>query len=905
MHLFSKPAQKWWKLLVIALVVAGAGWYVAPSHPKPFRLGLDLKGGTHLVYEADTSKLAGTDTGSAMEGIRDVIERRVNALGVAEPVVQLTEVGGQWRLIIELAGVYDTAAAIDAIGKTPVLEFRELRSESSATPEQQRELDRLNADAKRKAQEEILPQALAKDGDFATLARVNSEDPGSKEKDGDLGWFRRGTMVPEFEKAVFDQLKEGQVTKKLVETEFGWHIIRKTGEREAVEGVEGVKGVEGIKDIQAVTESGKSATVEVKTATPSDLRPPISDPRSLEVRASHILIRKKTLRDFLGPEADWVRTELGGAHLKAAYLSFDQTSAAPMVSLEFNDEGAKLLEEISERNIGKPLGIFIDGMSPIDENDDGVIDAQDVYAPTIQDKLTGGSAVITGNMTVPRAKQIASNLQAGALPVPITVLSQTTVGPTLGAESVAASGRAALIGFALVAAFMLLYYRLPGLAAVLSLGAYAVLTLALLKALGTTLTLAGIAGFVMSLGMAVDANVLVFERMREELRRGRSLLDAIGEGFVRAWAAIRDSNATTLLTCLILASFSSSVVKGFAITLGVGVVVSMVSALVITRTVLLVLAGRGRASLRWYLAVRPRDWAVRLGVHVVRARRRWFVLSAAVVLASVAAIGIWRFNLGIDFTGGTLLELRFAGARPDAAVVRERATTAGAERVLVQLAGDQSVIIRAAPMTDTVHTAIREAYAGAATEDRYESIGPSIGRELARRTAIGVVLSLALIAGYIAWVFRKAGREVSPWAYGGVALIAMAHDVLIPMGVFAALGAFRGVEVGAPFVAAALTILGYSINDTIIVLDRVRENVGRLHGKPFGELVALSLGETFARSINTTLTTLLALLAVILVGGASIQPFAIALSIGIGVGAYSSVFVAAPLLVTLQHRKKT
>lgn len=901
---FGRRSRKWWSLLGIIFVLAGAVWSIRPSHPRPFRLGLDLKGGVHLVYAADTSGLAGTDAESAMAGIRDVIERRVNALGVAEPIVQLTEVGGQWRLIVELAGVYDTQAAIEAIGKTPVLDFREVRGDSSATADQQAELDRRKAAAKRKAQEEILPQALAKDGDFTTLARVHSEDPGSKERGGDLGWFRRGTMVPEFEKAVFDQLKEGEVTKQLVESQFGWHIIQKTGEREVEEPATTAASQPTVRvpSITATTESGAPASIEVQPVT-NETPPAAVLAKVREVRASHILIRKTTLRDLLGAEADWQRTELGGAHLKRAYLAFDQSSGQPVISLEFNDEGAALLEAISERNVQKPLGIFIDGMSPIDENEDGVIDAHDVYAPTIREKLSGGSAVISGNMTVPRAKQLASSLQAGALPIPITILSQTTVGPTLGQESIAASARAAIVGFVLVALFMLAYYRLPGVAAILALGAYAVLTLAVLKLLGTTLTLAGIAGFVMSMGMAVDANVLVFERMREELRRGRSLLDAIAEGFARAWAAIRDSNATTLLTCLILASFSSSVVKGFAITLGIGVLMSMISALVITRTTLYVLAGRGRASLRWYLAARPHDWAMRLGAHVIRRRRSWFVLSSIVVLASIAAIGVWRFNFGIDFTGGTLMEMRFSGERPVVAAVRERAVELGATRVQVQLAGEESVILRAAPMTDAVHAAIRDAYAGTASEDRYESIGPSIGRELAQRTAVGALLALVLVTVYIAWVFRKAGRAVSAWAYGGVALLAMAHDVLIPMGVFAVLGAFRGVEVGAPFVAAALTILGYSINDTIIVLDRVRENVARLHGKPFGELVAMSLGETFARSINTTLTTLLALLAVFFVGGPSVQYFALALMIGIGVGAYSSVFVAAPLLVAWHMRR--
>ena len=266
------------------------------------------------------------------------------------------------------------------------------------------------------------------------------------------------------------------------------------------------------------------------------------------------------------------------------------------VGLEFNDEGAKLFAVITARNFnattgGKPIAIFIDGRSPIDTSGDGVIDDRDLYAPVVQGVISGGKARITGQLTVETAKQLARRLQAGALPVPIQLLAQTTVGATLGEAAVVASLRAALIGYAFVALFMLLRYRLPGLVADLALVAYMAFVLAVMKLLGATLTLAGIAGFVMSIGVAVDANVLIFERFREEVRLGRSLLDALSEGFRRAWTSIRDSNMTALITCVILATFSSSVVKGFAVTLGIGVLVSMFTAITVSRTFLTLVAG--------------------------------------------------------------------------------------------------------------------------------------------------------------------------------------------------------------------------------------------------------------------------------------------------------------------------
>lgn len=292
-------------------------------------------------------------------------------------------------------------------------------------------------------------------------------------------------------------------------------------------------------------------------------------------------------------------------------------------------------------------------------------------------------------------------------------------------------------------------------------------------------------------------------------------------------------------------------------------------------------------------------------LRIVPHRRTWYTISGITVGASLLAVLVWGFNLGIDFTGGSLLELEFtAGPRPGTETVTRRVEELGADRVKVQTAGDRSLIIRTAPMTPAIRVGIVRTFQDVATERRFESIGPSIGAELARKTALAIVLALVAIIGYVAWSFRKVGREVPSWVYGGTAIIALFHDVFVPMGIFAILGHFRNVEVDAPFIAAVLTILGYSVNDTIIIFDRVRENLLTLRGKSFAEIVEVSAHQSFARSINTTLTTLLALLAVVLVGGASIRWFAVALMIGIGVGAYSSIFIAAPLLVTWHERRR-
>jgi preprotein translocase subunit SecD len=298
------------------------------------------------------------------------------------------------------------------------------------------------------------------------------------------------------------------------------------------------------------------------------------------------VVRKKNKYDYIQPVSPWKNTGLSGQQLKKASLSYDQYTNAPNISLEFNDEGNKLLEKITEENVGKPMAIFLDSQSIIDTNGDGKIDSQDLYAPRIQEKISGGRAQITGIENIIEAQTLVKRLNTGALPVPIKLISQQTLGSTLGQDSIQKSIKAGLIGYICVAIFMILYYRLPGLLSVIALAIYGVLILAIFKLLGITMTLAGITGFILSVGMAVDANVLIFERMKEELKLGKTNGAAVDEGFNRAWPSIFDSNITTIISSVILILLSTSLVKGFAITLLIGVLISMFSAITITRSFL-------------------------------------------------------------------------------------------------------------------------------------------------------------------------------------------------------------------------------------------------------------------------------------------------------------------------------
>jgi len=371
---------------------------------------------------------------------------------------------------------------------------------------------------------------------FVDLAKANSTEPGAKDRGGDLGWFARGSMVKPFEDAAFALPKNG--ISSVVETEFGYHLIWKSDERKIP-----------------------------------------------EYHIARILIRTKSQQDYLKPQSPWKETSLTGKQLKRAFVDFNNPTNSPQIGLEFNDEGKKLFAAMTQANVGKPIAIFLDG--------------QPISIPTVQQPILDGSAVITGQFTLQEAKLLAQRLTTGALPVPIALLSQQTIGPSLGAESMQKSLDSGLFGFLLVALFMLFFYRLPGVLAVVALIIYTSLSLSVFKIWPVTLSLAGIAGFILSIGMAVDANILIFERMKEELRAGKKLDSAVVEGFKRAWTSIRDSNVSSLITCIVLFSFSASLIKGFALTLAIGILVSMFSAIVTTRVFLKVVAGWRIAKNRW------------------------------------------------------------------------------------------------------------------------------------------------------------------------------------------------------------------------------------------------------------------------------------------------------------------
>jgi len=642
---FPKGRKKvWWAFSFVLVLAIAAGLITFGNYynqavsnykiplPKvkeiPFQLGLDLLGGSQLTYDANVSGVALADQSSAVDGARDVIEKRVNVFGVSEPLVQVDRgVDGTYRIIVELAGIKDIRDAIKKIGETPLLEFKEERTAPAAlTDAQKKDMADYNKNAQAKAQD-VLGKLLS-NGDFAALAKTYSEDDATKNNGGDMGWVAAKDN-PDLAKAA-EQVGIGKTSRDLSTTTVGYQLLKVDGKQvseveashilicyqgsescqsgltkdQAYAKIKALKAQATPKNFVDLAKAnstdagtkdkggalgffGKGAMVapfetEVFAQKVGTISYVVESKfgyhliyktgENFEYKISHILIKTKSQVDYLGPDSQWKNTELTGKNLKRATVDFNQRDNTPEVSLEFDDAGAKLFEQITGRNVGKPVAIYLDGY-PISE-------------PTVNEAITGGKAVISGNFTVTEAQDLAKRLNAGALPLPITLVNQQTVGASLGQESVANSLKAGIVGLILVALFMIIYYRFLGVLSVLALSVYGLLSLAIFKLWPVTMTLSGIAGFILSIGMAVDANILIFERLKEELRAGKSLTQAIQEGFARAWPSIRDSNFTTILVSLVLIEFATSVIKGFAVTLLLGVLISMFSAITVTRTLL-------------------------------------------------------------------------------------------------------------------------------------------------------------------------------------------------------------------------------------------------------------------------------------------------------------------------------
>ncbi|MEO3845568.1 protein translocase subunit SecD [Streptomyces sp. B22F1] len=609
----------------------------------------------------------------------------------------------------------------------------------------------------------------------------------------------------------------------------------------------------------------------------------------------------KVLRDEAGQPLRLGPAALTGADVADAGALFDtQQARGWFVTVGFDGDGGSGWAGLTGAAACAPPG---DQARRIAIVLDGKVISSPQVDPGVgcRTGITGGSTQITGDFGRDEARELALLVNGGALPMPLETVEQRTVGPTLGADAISASAWAALIGAALTSVFIIVVYRLLGLLATVALACYALISYAALAALGATLTLPGLAGFVLAIGMAVDANVLVFERAREEYAAGRrpTVRTALAGGFRKAFSAIADSNVTTLIAAGLLFLLASGPVRGFGVTLAIGVLASMFSALVVTRVLAEYAAGRralrvrpGRSGIAGHGRVRA--WLVRRDPKLMRHSRRWLALSGVALLLAGSGIVARGLDFGVEFTGGRLIE--YATTQPvDADDARAALADAGQPRAVVNTSGDSELTVRTEELSDDEAaevTAAVDELGGGAEMVRDEMIGPSLGEELRTGAfiALGVVLAAQLV--YLAVRFR--------WTYATSAVAALVHDAVILVGVFA----WLGKPIDGVFLAALLTVIGYSVNDSVVLYDRVRELVAADRRKPFRTAANTAILQTLPRTVNTGMGAVFILAALALLGGGALTDFALALLVGIAAGTYSSVFTATPLAIELDAGRR-
>ncbi|MEI6915630.1 MAG: protein translocase subunit SecD, partial [Armatimonadota bacterium] len=582
--------------------------------------------------------------------------------------------------------------------------------------------------------------------------------------------------------------------------------------------------------------------------------------------------------------------ELTGADLKSNSRG-DIQGMESVVLIEFKPRGKDIFAEFTRRHTGEILAMVLNG--------------DILSAPNIEEPILNGQARVSGSFTPATAQRLADNLNAGALPVPLRIVEQNVVEATLGLQYVKQSLQAGLIGLAFVVTFMVIYYLLPGLVAVFALAMYTLFTIAIFKLMQVTMTLPGFAGFILSIGMAVDANILIFERTKEELRGGKTLHSAIDAGFNRAWTAILDSNVCTLITCFILVMFTSGPVVGFAKTLAIGVLVSMFTAVTVSRTLLHMVSNMGFAQnaklyglgLQWGQAR-----VGHVGFDVIGRSNLWFGLSIASIIVGMYFLITSGLKPGIDFTGGSMIQASVpaTATAPQIQDALRSIDVIGTVQIAREQSGGATAYIRTKEL-DTekakeLGTAIASKIEGAKVL-RADKVGSAISSEITRNAIIAVIIASLAIMLYLSVRFAFGGFAEG-LKFGICALIALLHDILVVLGASALFGKLFGWEIDGAYVTAVLTVVGFSVHDTIVIFDRIRENQrNKLRGESFDQMVNRSILQSFARSINTSFTVVLVLTALMIWGGSVIRHFTAVLLVGIISGTYSSIFNASPLLV--------
>ncbi len=824
-------------LLVIVAALVGALMLEVPGTPahRSPTLGLDLKGGLEVVLQAQ--KIPGHPLTTAdLDTAVSIMQQRINGLGVNEPEIRKQEPN---QIVIQLAGVHDPNKAAKLIGQTAVLELYDLEGD----------LHSPSIDTQ--------GNPVSFPTRYGVLAPVQSLAKTGKPAEYYLFGPKKNLIAgPSSTKAGLFDISRPKLRK---------------GEK-----------------IFAVPEGLVVITCGGTTPPPAVCPGTNADP----TQVNYYLFNH--------------RPAITGKDLNAGGVTQDfDSTGQPIVRLSFHSHGDHVFENVTRtlyergklRNANQHFAIVLDGdlkaFPYIDHNDS-----------TLSNGIAGGGQIQFGSGpgVLGEAQNIALVLKYGALPIPFKRVEQTNVSATLGKDSLDQAKKAALIALLLVAIFLLVLYRFLGLVAVLGLAIYVAFLYAAVLLLNVTVTLPGFAGLILTIGVAADANVVIFERIKEEVRAGKTVRSAVATGYSKGFHTIIDANVVTVITALVLFAVATAQVKGFALMLLIGTVISLVTAVFATRAMLGLLAGfRWFANPRFIGAAHEQHGKF-LQIDFMGKRRTWFAISGGIILAGVISIAIQGLNFGIDFKGGS--QISFVTPKPKStSQVAAIASAIGRPGAEVQGRGStipkgsntfKSFQVRMKTITpeeQSKFTDLLQSKLGVTRQPDSRVVSSSFSSQVARTAILAVIVSLLLIAGYIALRFD--------WKYAVPVLVALAHDILITIGVYS----ISQREVTTATVAAVLTVLGYSIYDTIIIFDRIRENVPIMRRASFSNIANVSLWETIRRSLATTFITLLPIGSLLIFGGATLKDFAFALMIGILAGAYSSIFIAAPLLTIFKERE--
>jgi SecD/SecF fusion protein len=858
-------------LLIVAGLIAASAAVVMT---KKTRLGLDLKGGVQLVYEAKPTAQSKVNTESLDRAI-NIMRKRVDQLGVAQPEIQRS---GEKEIVVSLPDVTNVQRAESEVGKTAQLQFYDW------------EPNVIGPDG------QPAPTEGTVTGD-ATSTGAGGSSAGLPEYQAVLRAAKRPPVLHSNETT----LAPGCTPQQLSGCIYGTWYLLDTKHETVLRGPE-----ETQQNLYADRYTAPAGTA----AKAVRVNPGTVVVRARPVESSSGKITNRTPNSFYVLNDNVVLT---GADITHPQQGFDEGSGGngqPNVNFGFSSHGKGVFESVTKTiaHRGQEAQLPGVGKEAALQHFAVVLDGQLITAPSIDytrypegiDASSGSE--ISGGFTINSAQELAEELQSGALPIKLALISRSQVSATLGKQALNQGLVALLAGFALVCLFLLAFYRVLGAIAVAGLVIYGVYFFALIKLIPITLTLPGIAGLILTIGVAADANIVIFERVKEEIRGGRSVISGIATGYKRGFAAIVDANVVTFMTAFILFALATAEVKGFAFTLGIGTLVSLFTAVLATQAAL---GAMGRSRLVTHPAALGAGRTRRGWTFDFMGASRWFFsLSGVILLVGALAIGGKGLNFGIDFKSGTRIKAAFVQPTSESKIA-EVLSAAGDHNAKVQKINDSSIggagyqisTKKLGPKAaETIEAALAKRFTikQSPTRSPYfseTSIGPTFGKTIANSAVIAIIASLLVISAYIALRFE--------WKYAVPVLIALMHDLLITAGVYS----LTGREVTTATVAALLTILGYSLYDTIIVFDRVRENVPRMPRAAFSQIVNRSMSEVLTRSLATSFCTLLPVAALLFFGGETLKDFAFALLIGIASGAYSSIFIASPVLTHWKERE--